>query len=253
MPFACTSVHGLSRYFGTDGARLSMAAAVFFDVMVVGGQTYCILYRTCLIYGYRDASDVLSRLLCVTIASLFTVVIGIALSRLIYNCFTSDEEMSCYLLWTKFGTPLADDSVMYCIVLGIRRLKKGATNFSEKTRAMHLQLPKLLLAQIVSPMICLFIPIVAFISSEIATLRTGFLWSNLPVELAILCFTAFPLVNAILAITFIGPYRRFTASWLSMEEELRAYTECLDLRISPPVDYTDFIRTIPLYDDSRQC
>lgn len=76
-----------------------MAAAVFFDVMVVGGQTYCILYRTCLIYGYRDASDVLSRLLCVTIASLFTVVIGIALSRLIYNCFMSDEVVTtivCY-------------------------------------------------------------------------------------------------------------------------------------------------------------
>ncbi|KAH7703802.1 hypothetical protein AAVH_29022 [Aphelenchoides avenae] len=249
MAFSCVSMHGLSRYFGMEGARLSMAVAVFFEAMVVGCQLYCLIYRTCLVMGYLDASDVFARPLVVLVASLFNVAVAVALSRLIYNCLLSDEGILNYEPWPGFEKPLTEhlapeDSVVFCLpdsealitagaiiggafvtvqaacitlsVLGIRHLKKNSHGFSEKTRAMHLQLTRLLLAQILSPMICMFMPIVGFVIFIIISMNMVFPWSNLPVELGILCFTAFPLINAILTITFVPPYRRFTTSLLSM-------------------------------------
>ncbi|KAH7703803.1 CRE-SRN-1 protein [Aphelenchoides avenae] len=243
MPFSCVSVHGLSKHLGTFGARISMAVAVLFDVMVVGGQLHCLLYRTCLIYGYRNASDVFTKPLAVLMYSLLAIVVGFALSRLIYNCLLSDESQSNYLVLPSAELFAPEDSVLFCLpitetlitagaiiggafviaqavcitlsVLGMRHLKRNSNGFSAKTRAMHLQLTRLLLAQILSPMICLFVPIVGFVVFVIISMYTLLPWSNLPVELGILFFTAFPMVNAVLAITFVGPYRRFTASFLS--------------------------------------
>ncbi|KAH7724297.1 hypothetical protein AAVH_08185 [Aphelenchoides avenae] len=83
---------------------------------------------------------------------------------------------------------------------------------------MHLQLTWLLIAQMLSPVICMFIPMTAIALNGVLRLDLG-----LPViYLSLLFFSLFPMVNAVFTVGFVAPYRRFTLDLLRQTVKVSA-------------------------------
>ncbi|KAH7694515.1 hypothetical protein AAVH_38436 [Aphelenchoides avenae] len=96
--------------------------------------------------------------------------------------------------------------------LVINRLRRTA-KFSVRTSQMHLQLTRLLIAQILSPVLCMFLPVAAACVAILA--NGGILVYALDGYIALTMLSLFPLINAMLTILFVAPYRQFTVKWLT--------------------------------------
>ncbi|KAH7718175.1 hypothetical protein AAVH_14378 [Aphelenchoides avenae] len=100
----------------------------------------------------------------------------------------------------------------------IRRVGRLSSQ-SQAARRMHVQLTRLLLLQMLCPLICMLGPVLYFVMSVM-----WFRASIVGPYVGLVIIGVFPMVNALLTITFVGPYRRFTVGWLkaAAKGDLRA-------------------------------
>ncbi|KAH7708147.1 hypothetical protein AAVH_24606 [Aphelenchoides avenae] len=75
---------------------------------------------------------------------------------------------------------------------------------------MHLQLTRLLLAQMFNPIICFLFPV----AGGCLAIALGFHIFTVQMYAGLAVAAVFPLVNAFLTCIFVGPYRKFTSAWL---------------------------------------
>ncbi|KAH7702190.1 hypothetical protein AAVH_30661, partial [Aphelenchoides avenae] len=91
-----------------------------------------------------------------------------------------------------------------CAVWAMTRLRRKTAQMSEKTRKLQLQFVRLLLLQMLSPVACMAVPVmylsVGFIRAQPTPLVATYL--------VLLALSLFPMVNALLTIVFVRPYRQ---------------------------------------------
>ena len=100
-------------------------------------------------------------------------------------------------------------SVACCIYI-IRTLKKNASSFSANTYKMHLQLTRILLIQLFTPLFFVVVPICGFMFAAIFKTSVP-TWTG---EVNMMVVAIFPLITTGINIVCITPYWRFTKRWI---------------------------------------
>lgn len=112
-----------------------------------------------------------------------------------------------------------------CAVGTVWYIRRMSSKLSDKSRKLNGQLSLLLLLQVViakvhvsqhslqttSPIVCIFVPCIIGI---IPMLIGAYALSAEATMFGFIMFCSFPLVNSILTLTFVKPYRKFTANLL---------------------------------------
>ncbi|KAH7694691.1 hypothetical protein AAVH_38258, partial [Aphelenchoides avenae] len=211
-------------------------------------QDYCLAYRLTLVTS-RAANEIFMRPVTIASAlgSLYTLAVGIAYaaSRMLYPqaelyipdllrteyilddnvslaCFDfTSESAKHYLVYAASGIiALVAASQTYCVIVAgiiFRRLKASLSVLSERSRNMHSQLTRLLLFQTFTPLICFLIPITACCIVIINASRI----SPVYIYIGILSIATFPKINALLTITFVAPYRKYTSKRFRISDPMK--------------------------------
>ncbi|KAH7680523.1 hypothetical protein AAVH_41102, partial [Aphelenchoides avenae] len=127
-----------------------------------------------------------------------------------FMCFNTNSWDTLRALGTIAGLMTASQLTSVLIAFFIIFKVRRHTGTSEKTRQIHVQLTRLLLLQILCPVVCMLGPVLYMMGCvviRVHALLVGFY----------LCFvglSAFPLANALLTVVFVAPYRKFTFRWI---------------------------------------
>ncbi|KAI1697179.1 serpentine type 7TM GPCR chemoreceptor srh domain-containing protein [Ditylenchus destructor] len=224
--------------FGREGASIVFSLAFFIGAAIIAAQDYCILYRMTLVSNNRKIKDVFLRhsTTIMLLLLIFVVAMGVAygISQTLYS--SEDTEIivrdlvdrghlhesdsisvSCINMLSKttvivgamIGILFVSTQAFFlgCGVWIIKKIRRQAV-FSAKTKNMHIQLTKLLIVQMVTPVIFVLVPVV--FTQSITVVFSLFNTPYFILYLAMFSISLFPLTNAILTLGFVAPYRKYT-------------------------------------------
>ncbi|KAI1702724.1 serpentine type 7TM GPCR chemoreceptor srd domain-containing protein [Ditylenchus destructor] len=224
--------------FGHDGASIVFSLAFFIGAAIIAVQDYCILYRMTLVSNNRKHKEIFLRrsTTIMLLLLIFVISFGVAfgISQTLYS--SEDVELivrslvglgllhesesvsvSCINVWSRttlivgamIGILFVSTQVFFlgCGVWIIKKIRRQAV-FSAKAKTIHIQLTKLLIVQMITPVIFVLVPVV--FTQSIQIVLSLFNIPYFVFYMAILSISLFPLTNAILSLGFVAPYRKYT-------------------------------------------
>jgi hypothetical protein len=130
-----------------------------------------------------------------------------------FNVIGSQFYKLTIIVITMFGFSEILSLSLICLIL--KTLKRNSRVFSRQTYKLYFQLTLLLAAQLASPLICVFIPVIICLIAVLNRIEAN----NLIVQMGLLGIVLYGLLNSLLTIIFISAYRRhfldvFIFPWL---------------------------------------
>ncbi|KAE9546847.1 hypothetical protein FO519_009941 [Halicephalobus sp. NKZ332] len=246
-PAPAALLHGfaieLVEIFGQGFCRFLFAMILWGGADVIQLQTYCLMYRYCAIHPNPKLLQMFMSWPGLIIFHIIGYTITFSLSIPGYLSI-ADAKRTNELLASvppeilvnrgprtpifvlDVNYPIVFGAVLYIcflllvsIILGfymavhiILYLRKHASNFTERTYKMHLQLTVVLIVQQITPIIFMVIPVATVIL--IAVMNGGNVYiSKTAINIIMLMLTFYPMTNALICVIFITPYWNFTKQW----------------------------------------
>ncbi|KAH7715914.1 SRN-1 protein [Aphelenchoides avenae] len=236
LSIPCAALRGVFQAFDRHVARLAWSLALFCGTAVLAAQDYCIIYRGAVVWREgRYLSKLVTRtskLVAVTViffvASL-NAFVGYFLAS--PDKYTPEEHpqiriatnpgSDAYVCVSLAKSPIFPLPVIVLPGAGIAevvfyglalatviyiRKHSSVLQMSERSRKLNIQLSLLLLMQTTTPILSIFIPFLIIIVPT----HFGFITPPWMQMTGYTIFSLFPLINAILTIVFVKPYREFT-------------------------------------------
>ncbi|KAI1706542.1 serpentine type 7TM GPCR chemoreceptor str domain-containing protein [Ditylenchus destructor] len=236
-------VIGIARYFGKNAGNIALAFMTFCISAMLTTLAECLIYRMMIVRSNTDALQTFlkpSTLVIVSIVTLTTAGSNALTSYFLAmkpedypNLISYGKKISEYpLIWEK----LQDDTsvaivfdtystlnqmyfmstavlfflyevISFAIAWSILyTLRQNSQYFSVKTYKMHRQLTLLLIGQLLTPIMCIVLPMSILLVSVLFNFRIAG-WNN---DVIMLTQALYASVNSLMTILFVTPYRKYT-------------------------------------------
>ncbi|KAI6172688.1 hypothetical protein M3Y98_01001200 [Aphelenchoides besseyi] len=208
---------GIATSFGAFACQLTGPIAMFITVQVVIMQFYCLSYRFTAVHKRPAIRRIFMSWPFTVGVYVFTAVFSIAISLLLWSIMqTPDEVRSDLLKIRDFGSPISIDepiiglktkspifglfmlTIFICLLIYevasitliaiiLHTLHQTHTAMSKSTYRLQIELVKVLIAQLITPIILIISPVV----SAIVAIMRGVNASALTIEAGFLALTCY--------------------------------------------------------------
>ncbi|KAI6198762.1 hypothetical protein M3Y96_00553800 [Aphelenchoides besseyi] len=238
-PIFAADVRGVAGLLSFEFAKVAVSALITFGANVIQSQFWCLCYRFVAVLPNKSYQTWFCSAKCKLIFFLVGQCITVSLGFGFYQTMNTESEtyrilgeheyrredkrfeirgrvilVEVTFLWTHnylhiigilFVLIELACGVLVCITLKI--LNKYAV--SDRTFKLQIQLLKVLALQFVCPLIFIFIPVIALIL--VIFFETSIL-NDLTDQIGLFMLSLIGLINCILCLVFIGPYKNYTYS-----------------------------------------
>ncbi|KAI1706540.1 serpentine type 7TM GPCR chemoreceptor srh domain-containing protein [Ditylenchus destructor] len=234
---------GIARYFGKNAGNIAYALMTLCITAMLIALAECLIYRWLVVRSNDDALKIFLKPSTLVIVSVVALSIAASNALASYFLAMNPEDYANYIAYGKklseypwVWEKLQDDfSVVFIYDTGstlnqiyfvsgfalfilyevisfaiawsiLYTLRQNSQYFSPKTYKMHRQLTFLLIGQLLTPIICIVLPISVHLMSILFHFRITS-WNN---DVTMLTQALYASVNSLMIILSVTPYRKYT-------------------------------------------
>ncbi|KAI6198531.1 hypothetical protein M3Y96_00529000 [Aphelenchoides besseyi] len=211
-PLFASSVRRMALYDGQQFAQIASISAIYCGSIVICAQGLTLLYRWAITHPDREVYRFVVHKYFNLAYIAFSQILSFFLAVAFYSCIIPKRLESVDLFaYLKTQPPITvpmipNEFFSFVVLFSILRiLREHSQKYSKSTRRLHYQFLFLLLAQLLTPIVLIVLPV----TLELLFVMSGNYASTLAVQVGYLTIIFYGFTNAAFCLWFVGPYRNY--------------------------------------------